>query len=306
MTHEARKAHELIGLGYCGLDYCCLVPHIPLDDKVEAGAVLIQGGGPAATAVCAASRLGTRVAFAGVVGDDPRGEEIVRGLQGMGVDTRAVLRRADGVSPAAFCWTDTGKGERSIVWTRGTCAPLTPAEFSPELLRGARLLHLDGHQTGAALRAAELARQAGVTVMLDAGTIVNDMERLLPLCDIIIASEKFAERFTGLPNPQDSLRRLLHANCRFAAVTLGERGSIGYDGTGFFNQPAFSIQTIDTTGAGDVFHGAFAHRYLWGGDWADCLRFSAAVAALKCTKFGGRTGIPTLHETETFLAEHGK
>lgn len=299
----SERRFDLIGLGYCGLDYFCLTPGIPIDDKMEALATLTQGGGPAATATYTAAKLGANSAFLSAIGDDERSIFIREELESVGVNTSGLISRAGTESPAAFCWTDSANGQRSIVWTRGKAAPLAVDEIDLEPIKSARLLHLDGHQTTAAIQAAEIARANGVTVAMDAGTLVPGIEKLLELSDIIIASEKFMERFTGLGNPDAAACKLFHAGCKFAAVTMGSQGSFGFDGTRTYHQPSFKVNVIDTTGAGDVFHGAFAYRFLTGGDWAECLRFSAAVAALKCTQFGGRTGIPTLTETERFLSE---
>lgn len=299
------KKYDFTGIGYCGLDYSCLAPRIPIDDKVEALATLTQGGGPAATATFAAARLGAVAAFVGATGDDERGRTILTGLQGGGVDTSAIIIRHGAESPAAFCWTEETTGRRSIVWSRGGVKPLSPEELDTEKVKNSRLLHLDGHQTGAALRAAQISREHNVVVAIDAGTIVPGIEQLLALSDIIIASEKFSAKFTGIADPAIAVKKLFTGNCRFAGVTMGERGSIGFDGRNFYSQPAFPVKVVDTTGAGDVFHGAFEYRYLKGGDWVECLRFAAAVAALKCTEFGGRTGIPTLTEAETFMKKQG-
>ena len=171
-------------------------------------------------------------------------------------------------------------------------------------LRDSGLLHLDGHHTDAAIHAAKIARDSGTAVMLDAGTMVPRIDELLVLADIVIASKKFAERFTGKEKVETALKIMFTRNTKFAVVTLGPHGSMGFDGKTFYHQPSFPVEVIDTTGAGDVFHGAFAYRYVNGGDWQACLRFATAVAALKCTKLGGRTGIPTLAETEHFLQEH--
>ena len=298
------KSYDIIGLGYCGLDYLCLTPHIPVDDKVEALAALTQGGGPAATATCTAARLGAETAFVGATGDDERGRSIVSGLRKGGVNTDSIAVRSGADSPAAFCWTEKTTGHRSIVWTHGSVQPLAPEEIDNEMIKSAKILHLDGHQMAAALHAAQIARKNGVLVSLDAGTIVPGIEKLLTLSDIVIASEKFAERFIGEIDPEISVRKLFAGNCRFAAVTMGVKGSIGFDGETIFHQPSFKVKVVDTTGAGDVFHGAFAYRFINGGDWSECLRFAAAIAALKCTEFGGRTGIPTLAEAELFLQEH--
>lgn len=287
----------ITGIGYCGMDYLCRVPHIPVDDKVELSESLIQGGGPCATALVAAARLGAKAAFCGAVGDDARGAQILRGLAEERVDVRGVRVRRRAESPAGFCWIEQATGRRSIAWTRGTAKPLGPRELDRNLIAKSHVLHLDGHQTQAALAAATLARRHGVAVSIDAGTLVPAIEELLAQCDLIVASEKFSARYTGDANPRRALKRLFAGPCRFAAVTLGKRGSVGYDGKRFIACPPCDVKVVDTTGAGDVYHGAFAFAYAAGKPWDECMRFATAVAALKCTAFGGRTGIPTLKAT---------
>jgi ribokinase len=299
-----KTTKTITGLGYCGMDYLCLVPEIPLDDKVQASETLEQGGGPAATATYAAAKLGARTMFAGVVGDDSRGQSILEGLAREGVDTSAMKVRLDAASPVAFCWIQESTGKRSIAWSHGSVKPLLPEELNMALVRDSALLLLDGHQTAAAIRAAKLARETGTVVLLDAGTLVDGIDELLALSDIIIASEKFSLRYTGESDPEAGARKLFGDNTRFAAVTAGVRGSYGFDGGKSYFQDIFPVQVVDTTGAGDVFHGAFAYKYVNGGNWRECMRFAAAVSALKCTRFGGRTGIPTLAEVEIFLQEN--
>ena len=294
----------ITGLGYCGMDYLCLVPRIPLDDKVEILQSAIQGGGPSATAIAAAARLGAATAFAGCVGDDQRGREIVAGLAAEGVDVSGMRIRVGAESAAGFCWIEKQSGKRSIAWTRGTARPLSADEIAPDLISTSKLLHLDGHQTEAAIAAARLARQHGVTVSMDAGTLVPGIEQLLELSDIIIASETLARRYTGQSDMEAAAKKLFTAHCKFSAVTMGSGGSIGFDGRESFKCPAFKVNVVDTTGAGDVFHGAFACEYVRGGTWPKCLRFASVVAALKCTRFGGRAGIPDLKTTEEFLKQH--
>ena len=291
----------ITGVGYCGMDYLCIVPYVPHDDKVELAESLIQGGGPCATALVAAARLGARAAFCGAVGDDERGAQIVGGLAAEGVDTRGVKIRRGSDSPAGFCWIEQKSGKRSIAWTRGSARPLTPRELDRDLIRNSRVLHLDGHQTQAALAAAKLARKSGVAVSLDAGTLVPKIDELLELADIVIASEKFALRYTGETRMDAAVKKLFSGARSFSAVTLGKAGSVGFDGKRLLRCPAFKVDVVDTTGAGDVFHGAFAFAYASGKPWAECMRFAAAAAALKCTRFGGRTGIPDLKTTEKFL-----
>jgi ribokinase len=293
----------ITGLGYCGLDFSGIVPEIPLDDKVEIIESLIQGGGPAATATFTAAKLGAASAFTGCIGDDERGKMIIKGFQDGQVNTDHIAIRSNSESPSAFCWTEKNSGKRSIMWTRGTARPLKKEEINVELIKNTKLLHLDGHQTEAAIFAAETARANGVTVSLDAGTVLPGIEQLMELSDIIIASEKFAEKFTDEINKEKAVCKLFAKNCKFSAITAGSAGVIAFDGNNVFKSPAFKVKVVDTTGAGDVFHGAFAYKYINGGSWCDCARFASAVAALKCTKFGGRTGIPDLTTVKKFMEQ---
>lgn len=298
-----KTSKNIVGLGYCSMDYLCIVPRIPQDDKVQASVTLEQGGGPAATAICAAARLGAGTAFISAVGDDERGQAILKSMALEGVDTASVKLRLGAESPVAFCWIQESTGKRSIAWSHGSVKALLPEEVNAAAIRDAGLLHLDGHHPEAAIRAATIARESDTLVSLDAGTVVPRIDELVALSDIVIASEKFAARFTGDGQPEVAVKKLFGQNTKFAAVTSGDRGSIGWDGKQLYHQPAFPIKVVDTTGAGDVFHGAFAYRCINGGKWQDCLRFAAAVAALKCTRLGGRTGIPLLSETEQFLSD---
>ena len=291
----------ITGIGYCGMDYLCIVPYVPLDDKVEMVKSLVQGGGPAVTAIVAAARLGARTAFCSAVGDDERGAQIVSGLSAEGIDTRGVKIRRGAESPAGFCWIEQKSGKRSIAWTRGSARPLSPRELDRAAIMNSCVLHLDGHQTQAALAAAKLARKHGVAVSIDAGTLVPKIDELLALSDIVIASEKFALRYTGETRMDAAVKKLFASGRLFSAVTMGKSGSIGFDGKRLLRCPAFKVDVVDTTGAGDVFHGAFAFAFASGKPWGECLRFASAVSALKCTQLGGRTGIPNLKTTYKFM-----
>ena len=293
----------ITGLGYCGVDHLCIVPRIPIDDKVQAVKILEQGGGPVSTAIVAASRLGAQTVLISALGSDSRADTILKDLAREGVDTSSIKLRLGAESPVAFCWIQQDSGKRSIVWNHGSVNPLLPEEVNVKIVRESGLLHLDGHHIEAAIRAAETAREAGTVVMLDAGTIVPGIESLMELADIIIASEKFAENFTGEKDSELAVEKLFVKNTMFAAVTLGIKGSIGFAGGKLYHQAAMQVEVVDTTGAGDVFHGAFAYKYINGGKWQECMCFASAVAALKCTKLGGRTGIPDLITVNNFLEQ---
>ena len=296
-------AIDIIGLGYCGWDHLCVLPVIPMDDKVQIIERVEQGGGPSATAIYAAQKLGTGCAFDGVVGGDAQGRQILAAFQSIGINTDGIRIRSDACSPTAYCWVAKETGSRSIAWTHGSVAPLEPNEINFATLRNAKLLHLDGHQTKAAIEAAKFARDNGILVSIDAGTIVQGIETLLELSDIIIASEKFIHNFCHEDDPQVASHKLFAmGSTRFAGVTVGSRGSYGFDGENDYFQKAMPVSVVDTTGAGDVYHGAFIASVINGKSWRDCMKTAAVTAALKCTKLGGRTGIPTIQELQQALS----
>ena len=300
------NAPDLVGLGYCSWDYLCIVPEIPLDQKVEIVRSLNQGGGPSATATFAAQRLGAKTAYIGAVGDDEAGQNILREFAEAGVDVSGMIERIGATSGVSYCWADQKQGKRSIAWARGTAKPLRADEVNLELVRSCKVLHLDGHQTEAAIYAASEARAAGVSVCLDAGTMVPGIESILENTDIVIASEWFAGKYTGEATLEDQLVKLKGPRTRWVVATCGDNGSMGYDGHDFVTVPAFNVNVVDTTGAGDVFHGAFLHSYLRGGDLTESMRFASGAAALKCEQMGGRTGIPTFEQLKTFLKQQTK
>lgn len=148
-----QKTIDFVGLGFCSNDYLSLLPEIPIDHKVQILEHLIQGGGPAATATVAAARLGVSTAFISMVGDDDAGKRILTDLEAEGIDTSSMIRRPGSSSPVAYCWIDQPTGKRSIAWTRGTLKELLPSELDMDRIRSAKVLHLDGHNTEAAIAA---------------------------------------------------------------------------------------------------------------------------------------------------------
>ena len=293
---------KIAGIGYCGMDYLCIVPRIPLDDKVEIIESLVQGGGPSATAVVAASRLGAETAFYGAIGDDERGKQIIKAFEKEGVDVSRMKISEGAESPAAYSWVDNTTGKRSIAWTHGSAIPLSAADVTADQLKDVDVLHLDGHQTRGAIAAAELARSCGTLVSLDAGTIVPGIEDLLELSDIVIASEKFAEAFTGDSCAKSAVEKLFFGSRKFAGVTVGKNGSVGFDGENFLECPPYQVdKVVDTTGAGDVYHGAFAVAAAHGRSWQECMRCATITAALKCTELGGRTAIPDFETVDKLM-----
>ncbi len=296
---------DFVGLGFCSNDYLAVLPHIPMDSKVQILEHLIQGGGPGATSTVAASRLGVASAFISSVGDDEAGKMIISDLEKEGVSTSSMLIRQGTASPVAYCWVEADTGKRSVAWTRGGLVEVKPEEVDFELIARANVLHLDGHHTDAAIAAAKFARANNVLVNFDAGTMRDGVPELLNCADILITSEEFARKVTGENELEKALFALAGIGAKVTGITMGELGSMVLAEGKILRCPAFKVdKVVDTTGAGDVYHTGFAVRYLETDDLMECMRFASAVSALKCGKLGGRTGIPTRKEVDEFLKRH--
>ena len=292
---------DVIGLGYSAVDYLGIVPHLPdLDSKLEMVEFSRQGGGPAATATVTAARLGAATAFVGHIGSDDFGDFMVGEFDKEGVDTSHVVRCEGTSSQFSFIMVDRKTGKRTIVWTRSEIPPLDPACLDKDFLTSCKVLHLDRHEIPAAIRAAQWVREAGGIVSMDAGTYKPEVDDLLPHVHVLIGSYRFARDATGELDPS-ACARLLLEDRRIAGVTCGEDGSFFATQDDEFHVGAFEVEVVDTTGAGDVFHGAFAYGLSQEWDARRCAVFASAVAALKCMKLGGRAGIPTRDQVDGLL-----
>lgn len=291
------------GLGQCSLDYIALLDGYPGEDtKKEVSGFTVQGGGPVATALVALSRLGVKTCFMGRVSDDDAGAEIRKGLLKEGVDIKGLKVKKGGASQLAVILVNAKKGTRTICWQRPTVAPLLPKDVDPSIIRKKDFLLLDGLMKEASLKAAEIARANRIPVMLDAGRVRPGMLRLAALSDYIVCAEEFAK---GLRlTPKEALQRLSLFKPKAATVTLGRKGSLTWCGGRIFSQPAFKIEAVDTTGAGDVFHGGYICGLLRGWGIERTVEFASAFAALKCLKPGGRAGIPDFGKTLSFIKRY--
>ena len=297
---------DFVGLGFASNDHLAVLPFIPMDTKVKMLRHEILGGGPAANSTAGAAALGMKAAFCGTVGDDADGRMILDTFEKQNVDTSMVKVRKGATSAIAYLWIEEKTGNRSCAWTREGLDELTAEEIDPDAIAAAKILHLDGHNAGGAIAAAKVAREAGVLVNYDAGTHRDGMEELLALADILICSEEFILKLTGLADAEEAVRQV-YAKYRpkVCGATMGIRGSMCFDGRNFVRCPAFPVEkVVDTTGCGDLFHTGFAVRYLETHDLMECQRFGAAVSAIKCRGLSGRPpSAPTRAEVESFLAE---
>ncbi len=300
-------AHDVVGLGCACLDFLGIVPHLPdQDDQVWMSDSTQQGGGMVSTALVTLSRLGVSTAFAGKVGNDMAGRAVKEEFDLYGVDSDQLVVEHGATTPVSMILVDESTGQRTIM-AGGTTVELSPSEVPGGMIADAKYLHLDTTGRQAALAAAEIARSAGVSVVLDADSLSrpHDIEDLLRATDYLIASQVFAEALTGLADPAAAAKSLSSRGSSVVIVTLGEQGSLTLAGGRTFHTPAFPVEVVDTTGAGDVYHGAYIFGLLQEWHLEKTAVFSSAVAALSCTRLGGRTGIPDLRSALDFLRDRG-
>lgn len=299
---------DVIGIGSSLYDILMVTDSFPAEDtKLQSTMTLIQGGGPCATALATAARLGVSAAYMGTMGMDNFGRYMVDDLARYGVETRLVRFQENRISFHAVVILNQQNGSRTCVWSKGTVLPLSPEDLDETAIRQAKVLHLDGHELVAAIHAATTARQSGVKVSLDAGGTYPGIEKLLPLVDFLIPSEEFALKLTGESTPETAACKLFEAyQPEILVVTQGARGGFLYDGKAITRYPAYSVAVVDSNGAGDVFHGAFVTGFIKGMSFESCARFASSVSALKCTGLGARQSVPTFEEALAFLKERGE
>jgi sugar/nucleoside kinase (ribokinase family) len=295
---------EIVGLGLNAADTLIRVPHLPApDSKVQFRDVQVQPGGEVATALVACSRWGLSTRYIGKVGDDDAGRMQAEEFARSGVETKLMVV-PDCKSQSSFILVDDSVGERTIIWNRDARLEIRPEELRREWFEGARALHLNGNSTAAMLQAARWAKESGAAVTIDVDSVYSGIEVVLEFVDYLIASREFPARLTGdtcLLTSLPSLQRTYHS--RLSAATLGRDGVLAWDGDRFLYCPAFDVDTVDTTGAGDIFHGGFLYALLKGWDLERALEFSCAAAALNCTAIGARGGIRPVEEIEKLRRE---
>lgn len=292
--------YDIIGVGIASLDMIGVAEEEPrLGAKQAVGRWIEMGGGPVATALVAAAHLGARTAIAGAVGTDSYGSRILAGLAEAGVDTAGVQVRPGG-SHVAFCLAEPGRDRRTVFWHHDR-AVLDGIRLDRELITSGRALLIDSHLADAAAQAARWMRSTGGPVMIDADRAREGTLDLLPLCDLVVVSANFGREATGFDEPWEAARALHSRYGNLALVSCGAEGSWCAHAGELFHTPAFEIEPVDTTGAGDVFHGALLYALLRGDEVRRAVRFASAAAAISCKGFGGRGNLPTLGEVEGML-----
>lgn len=298
---------DVLGIGAYAVDYLCVTSEYPREDeKIEAEAITVQGGGNAATACVAAARLGGRACYHGIIGEDENTRLILEELKRENVDISRIKIRK-GRNPFAFIIINRKESTRTIVYSKKSIPPFKVKDVNIETIRDAKVLLIDFYYEEASLRASELAKNAGIPVVLDAERVTPLSGDIMRNTTHVIASKNFALEYTECSQNKDMGHVLDELSkktvCPFVCITLGENGAVCFDRqmNKKYTQKAFKIDVTDTTGAGDVFHGAFSLFLSRGHSVTEVLRYSSACSALKCREIGGRKGIPTMEDLLRFL-----
>ncbi len=263
-----------------------------------------MGGGPAANAAVTVTSLGGTANFISVLGHDPTADEIIEGLESCGVSTSRVRRNGDSDSPQSMVIT-TADGERTIVNRTDEFLFDSAAPVSATDIEGSSCVLVDLRWIEGATSAIQHAAGAGIPTVVDYDlTDMDAPESILELSSHVIFSEPALSRLTGLTDPRRAIE-IVETGSGFASVTLGSAGVLWREDGQTHHLDAFGVDAVSTLGAGDVFHGAFALGVAQGRDTRGNMRWSAAAAALTCQNGGGRAGIPTGPDVNSFLEEDG-
>jgi sugar/nucleoside kinase (ribokinase family) len=304
--------YDVLGLGCVAIDDLVYLADFPAPDtKMPIERHERQCGGLTATALVAAARLGARCVFAGVLGDDELSRFVRRRFEEEGIDTTLVRHRPEARPVHSTILVDQAHHTRTILYDLEGAFGAEPDWPDEDVIRRARVVFVDHFGTEGMIRAARIARAANIPV-------VADLERdddprfaeLLALVDHLIVSQDFAARLAGQSHPAAAAEALWIPGRQAVVVTCGAEGgwyvaeaSAGRGGRAR-RYAAFPVTAVDTTGCGDVFHGAYASALARGLGLAERLAFASAAAAIKATRHGGQAGIPTRRAVEEFLAAH--
>jgi sugar/nucleoside kinase (ribokinase family) len=302
--HLQNKPFEVVGVGLNSVDFLTVVPKFPTpNSKMEMLQFSKQGGGQVATAMVALSRWGVKTKYIGKVGEDELGQFSLHSIRQEGVDVSSVTIESNATNQFAMIIVNGPTGERTILWNRDDRLMYREAELQKEEVCSGKILHLDGHDIHAALQCARWAKQEGIPIIIDMDKVEPLTSELIKEIDFVITSSRFPMLYTGISDQKKALLELQRHTHGFLCATLGHKGSIALVNGEFFHVEGFKVNAVDTTGAGDVFHGGFVYGLLQNWEVAEILRFANAAAALKCRDIGGRKGIPSLEEVQRFLSE---
>ena len=305
------KRFDVIGIENLIMDFAVQIDKLP---KTDGGARILdfcwQSGGNASSAIVALARLGARCGMVGGIGSDPFGAFCKGDMEYHGVDT-SHIKQVEGNTTFCLCLAEQATQGRSILGRSGDVGQLTEQELDESYIAQARAIHLALPFADMARKASELAHRNGVLVSIDVGGPVKNFAELAESVDILIMSEMCYRALFDDDRYEENCRSLLRYGPQVVIVTLGSKGCAGADENGTFYLESFAsvgYDIVDSTGAGDVYHGGFLYAWLnryqkapYNYDVKDCARFASTVSYINCMTLGGRTGIPTLEMVDQFL-----
>ena len=295
---------DVVGVGANSVDIVNVLPACPAPHgagaKMRIRRQVVCGGGQMATALATCARFGLRAKYVGATGNDERGERIRRELASHAVDVSDVVMR-DAFTQFAVILLDETTGERIVLWDRDDRLTLLESELPAEAIAAASLVHVDDVDEAAAIRAARIGRAAGRPVTSDLDRLTERTWELVAAVTVPILAEHLLAELTGLDDEERALRKLRSRHDGLLVVTLGRRGAMALEGERIHVVPAFEVAAVDTTGAGDVFRGAFIYGLLQGWAVERVLSFANAAASVACTRLGAINGIPILEEAYRVL-----
>ncbi len=298
---------NITGIGANVFDTLYNIDTFPKEDtKKRASSSKTAGGGPVATGLVAAAKLGEKVAFIGNISDDSAGQFLKEDFEKYGVCTSLIEVKKGYRSFASVLWLCDDTKTRTCVFDKGNLPPLVLNDDMKKAVAQSKLLMVDGNELEAAIEGAKIARENGTMVLYDCGGLYDGVERLLALTDIMIPSEEFSLGITGCDDVKDAAKVLFEKySPKVLVITQGKKGGIMYDGEGFYEYPIYPADVVDSNGSGDVFHGAFAFAVCKGYDYKKCCHFSSAVSAVKCMGVGARESTPDFETVKNYLKENG-
>jgi sulfofructose kinase len=289
----------IVGFGENSVDIVYRLPRYPQPRTATAKVMIdrrdVRPGGQVATTLATCARFGLPTRYVGAFGDDDNGRLIRSELERRGVDVQhAVVRSA--ANRYAVVLVDAGHGERVVLWERDPQLAISAQDIRADWLEHATLLHVDATDEEASIALAQLARDRGVPVTCDVDRVTPRTLPLLQSVAIPILAEHVPAELTGQNDPERALRSLRRMHAGRIVVTLGRGGSAMLDGDRFIHSPGCAIEVVDSTGAGDIFRGAFIYALLRGDRPDEMLRFANAAAAASCTKDGAIDSVPSLED----------
>lgn len=296
---------DVVTVGLNSIDLVAVVEHYPASNsKQRLESYSKRPGGQMATAAAVCARLGWRARYIGAFGSDDLAVMGRQSLTAEGVDVSAAWDVPNATSQFAVIIVDASTGERTVLWNRHPGLKMRAAQIDTAAATSGRILLVDCHETPAATQAARVARAAGIPTVVDVEKVRDGIHDLLGHIDCILAAQAFPEALTGIGDPGRALAAIAaEYHAPLVAVTLGEEGSLALCGGREIRTPAFRVTCVDSTGAGDAFHGGFVAGCLRNpdADLEDVLTYANAVAALNCRALGARGGLPTPAEVDAML-----